>query len=480
MQKKRPFTATMDELIRAGLTEEQLAEYASRPVLGYKLIQHSDLERVINVAGKNFTRLGEIIDFTENTSCIHGIVKKGDIIISIHGCFLSTLNTKKVFIKEDQVYSHLGEFINDGDEVEISFYTENRGERQVDQMGQPRITYKEVRENVKIKFLYEVKDSKLSYKMQRAKLLSYPETIKNKLFNQDHAVDTLFKSIKIFFTNLKEPSKPIGSYLLVGPTGTGKTELAQLTAANLGFSLVRVDMSEFSEKHTISRLIGSPAGYVGYGDKTILEKEIGNEGKKVVLLLDEMEKAHHELQKIFLQAMDNSKITLMNGSEVNFANTLIIMTSNLGTITKSNVGLNGGDKVLSVNMEEVRKHFLPEFMGRLSGVIQFNPLTEAHAELILNKFIDEFNQRTLSEKGTFVNFSKSAKKQLIEQGFNVNYGARPLKNTLQKEIYEKIADLFLFQEDDADVKPNIRVDFIKNEFKVSFEKKMANSNMEVQ
>lgn len=471
MQKKKPYTATMEDLIKAGLSDDELAKYAVRPVLGYKLIRNSDLQKVVNLSGKNFALLGEVIEFTDTSSCLNNIVKKGDIIVSINGCAISVLNSRKVFIKNEQVFSHIGEFINDGDEVELVYWVENRGDRQVDQFGQSVITYKEVRTALKIKFLYEVADQKLAYKMQRAKILNYPSAVKSKLFNQDHAVDAIFKSIKIYFTNLKESKKPIGSYLFVGPTGTGKTELAQLTSETLGFTLVRIDMSEFSEKHTISRLIGSPAGYVGYGDKTILEKEIGQEGKKVVLLLDEMEKSHHELQKVFLQAMDHSRITLMNGAEVDFSNTLIIMTSNLGTITKSNVGLNGGEKVLSVNMEEVKRHFLPEFMGRLTQVVQFNPLTEEHAELILNKFIDDFNENNLSDKGTNVVFSQAAKRQIVDSGFNTNYGARPLKNTLQKEIYEKIADLFLFTEDLEDSKPTIKVDFVNNQFKVKFDKK---------
>lgn len=468
MKKKSVFVKESD-LIALGVPKEQIEVLKKSPRLGYHPLRQVDLGSPVAIQEKQFYILGEEIGDTSPDSCLKDVLKKGDILVSINDAYFSVLSKTKVFLKNNQVFDKITDIVKDGEEVEISYLTEVRSEKSTDMRPmQGSVKHKEQKVTIKISFLYEVNDEKIIYKIEKARILALPKNIKSRLFNQDHAVDTVFKSIKTYFTGLKEDNKPLGGYLFVGPTGTGKTELATLYAKNLGFSFVRIDMSEYMEKHTVSRLIGSPAGYVGYGDHTILEKEIGNEGKKVVLLLDEMEKAHPDLQKIFLQALDNSRITLANGAEVNFSQTLIIMTSNLGTVTKTSMGLGstGTETLLTVDMQQIKQYFVPEFMGRLSGVVQFNPLETCHAQTILDKFILEFNETKLSSKGAFAQLSQNAKDHLVKIGFDRMYGARPLKKALHGEIYSLIADLYLFEDEH---KSKIAIDFDGTYFSAKFE-----------
>jgi ATP-dependent Clp protease ATP-binding subunit ClpA len=470
--KKQVLYITQEELKKTALPQEQYEQILKKPKLGYEIERHRRLSPEggeLVIQGKIFDSVGEQIDSISPQSCFKGTLKRGDVLIKINDAIISHISPKqKVYIKNEQVYVSLSEFCQDNEEVKIEYFTEVRSEKSTDPIGMMgrEIMLEKRSASVTINFLYEILDPSIISQIEKQRIIHLPSILKSKLFNQDHAIEQIYKSIKIYFAGLKDESKPIGSYLFVGPTGTGKTELAKLIAKNLDFNLVRVDMSEYGEKHTVSRLIGSPPSYVGYGDKTILEKEIGNNGKKVVLLLDEMEKAHWDLQKIFLQAMDNSRITLANGVEINFNNTLILMTSNLGTITKGSIGLASEGKILSVDMEEVKSHFLPEFMGRLSGVVKFNPLKNEQALSILEKFLSEFNQSQMISKNCEVVLSSSAKEELIKQGFNQTYGARPLKNALQGEIYEKIADLFLF--DAPNGATSIVVDWNGIEFTAKF------------
>lgn len=466
--KKNTMFVTQDELVKSGATTDQIESMLKEPQIGYHINRHRKLEQTYELAGKVFDGISEEIGDIAPQSCFRGTLKKGDLLFSINGATISYHHKQKVYIKNDQAFIAISEFCKDNEEVEIQYLSEQNSTRSTDPFRSGReVEYTQKKATITLKFLYELTDEKIVEQIERTRIRTLPAKIKAKIFNQDHAIDQVYKSLKVYFAGLKEDSKPIGSYLLVGPTGTGKTELAKLIASTLDFTLVRIDMSEYGERHTVSRLIGSPPSYVGYGDKTILEKEIGNDGKKVVLLLDEMEKAHWDLQKIFLQAMDNSRITLANGVEVNFKNTLVLMTSNLGTVTKGSIGLGGdGQKILSVNMDEVRSHFLPEFMGRLSGTVQFNPLQTAQAKLILEKFISEFNQNQLGSKNCSIKVSDSAKDQLVSKGFNQLYGARPLKHTLQNEIFEKIADLFLFATEKSST---IKVDWDGTEFTTNFE-----------
>lgn len=471
---------TYSEMVNNGIPQETIDQLSQSPALGFAIqrrVRLNDilsmfkgktilpLEAEIEIQGRGFDCLGHQIKEVEAQSCLKDVLKKGDILLSLNGAQLSFLNKNTVYIKDQTVFSHLGEFLNEGEPLELEFFSEVRSDKSTMPMGQQSIAYEYRKATVTCKLIYEITDPKLIARIEKGRITQLPKLLKKKIFNQDHAIDQVYKRLKIYFAGLKDEAKPIGSYLLVGPTGTGKTELAKLLAQNLGFAMVRIDMSEYGERHTVSRLIGSPPSYIGYGDKTILEKEIGNTGRKVVLLLDEMEKAHPDLQQIFLQAMDNSRITLANGVEVDFNNTLILMTSNLGTVTKNSLGLMAENKILSVDMNTIRGHFLPEFMGRLSGVITFNPLNTDQAHLILEKFIKEFNQNQLASKKCSVEISQAAREHLVKIGFNQLYGARPLKNALQGDVFEKIADLFLFEDKVSAV---ISVDYINGEFTAQF------------
>lgn len=465
---KKPIYMTSADLSHHNLTQEELDKIKVNPKIGYNIARHMEINKSIYIQGKNFICLGEEIALVSPNSPLKKFLKKGDILCSINDYYLSYYNDAKVFLnqKEQVVYSSMDQFIKDGEEVELRFLTPNKSATNT---NRGEISFKESKVMVPMNFLYEIRDAKLIARMEKSIIINLPTRVKAKLFNQDHAVDEIFNSLKVFFTGLKESDKPVGSYLLTGLTGTGKTEIAKQFAEQLNWSFVRIDMSEFSEKHTVARLIGSPAGYVGFGEQTILEKEISNDGRKLVLLLDEIEKAHPELQKIFLQAFDNARITLSNGVEIDFSNTLILMTSNLGVITKSDLGLSveAKQKIHTVNMAEIKKWFVPEFIGRLSGVIEFNPLNEDHAKIILEKFVSEFNSKQMATKGANVILTQECKDYIIQTGFDKNYGARPLKNALHKKIYHKIADLYLFEDEDKHT-ASILVDFIDNDFKVSF------------
>lgn len=466
----RSLYVTYADLLSAGVNEEKIKDLTKKPMLGYETERHFKFDD-IEVQGRTFMPLGKLLKEVNPQSALIGKVKSGDCLMEVNGAKFSHINKEEVYIKDGVVYSSFSEFIKEGEEIPVVYLSPSRSNRSSSPMNmfnnEPQFDSAPITITVTAKFLYKITDKEVIEKIERTRIIDLPKTLKKKLFNQDQAIDKVYKSLKIYFAGLKDKTKPIGSYLLVGPTGTGKTELAKLLAQLADFTLVRVDMSEYGEKHTVSRLIGSPPSYIGYGDKTILEKEIGNNGRKVVLLLDEMEKAHWDLQKIFLQAMDNSRITLANGTEVDFSNTLILMTSNLGTVTKASIGLGESTKMLSVDMEQIKQYFLPEFLGRLSGVIQFNALTDAQAHMILDKFILEFNQAQMSAKNCTVQISQNAREQLVKTGFNQTYGARPLKNALQGEIFEKIADLFLIGgESDS---PIIIVDFDGNEYSARFE-----------
>ncbi len=471
---------TKEQLETFSLTPEEKEKILSTPYIGHNVLRSQDLNSHIVVDNsKQFDLHGDEVGEINHQSCLYKTIKKNEIIISFNNAYMSFLNRKKVFIHQETVYANIQELIDakilvEGESMFVKVLAQVRQSKSTERPGER--FYKETTFEVKLHFLYEIKDEKLIQKYHRNKIITLKDRVKQNLYNQDNAVDQIFDSIKIYATGLKEKNKPIGSYLLVGPTGTGKTELATLYAKELDCPLIRLDMSEFSEKHTVSRLIGSPAGYVGYGDPTIFEKEIGDDGRKLVLLLDEMEKSHQELQTILLQAMDNSRITLSNGSEVNFENVLIIMTSNLGTVTKNSIGLgNEESKVLTVDFSVIKNYFLPEFLGRLSGVVQFNPLKEEHMFLIVDKFIASFNQNQMSAKGAKIIVSDNAKSQLIKIGFDQQYGARPLKKALHNHIYNKIADLYLYSDEESKV---IEVDYKDSNFVVAFN--MTNKPQEQQ
>ena len=260
------------------------------------------------------------------------------------------------------------------------------------------------------------------------------------IFGQDEAIKTLVKAIKISRSGMKSSNKPIGSFLFTGSTGVGKTEVAKALAHLLGIHFERFDMSEYSEAHTISRLIGAPAGYVGY-DKGGLLSEAIKKHPYCVLLLDEIEKAHPDLMNLLLQIMDNAILTDNDGVKIDFQNVILIMTSNLGA---KQTNIMGFQKDNSLNEDKAIKNFFaPEFRNRLDATIRFKPLDEQIILKIVTKFIKELEE-LLKDKNIKIQITQKAKKHLGKIGFDKLMGARPLQRVITQQIKTPLADEVLF------------------------------------
>ena len=266
--------------------------------------------------------------------------------------------------------------------------------------------------------------------------------IKKFIYGQDKAVNDLTRSIKISQVGLSEPDKPIGCFLFTGPTGVGKTELAKQLSNALGTEFVRLDMSEYSEKHSVARLIGSPPGYVGFDQGGLLTEAI-DQNPHSVILFDEIEKAHQDLFNILLQVMDYGKLTDNNGKSINFKNTILIMTTNIGgeNLTKERLGFEVSKKKMD-NEDEIKFFFKPEFRNRLDSIISFDSLSHSTVFKIVNKFIGQLEYR-LSKKNASILLSEDVKNFLVSNGYSEIYGARPLARLIQLKIKEPIADYLL-------------------------------------
>ena len=278
--------------------------------------------------------------------------------------------------------------------------------------------------------------------------LSHLETdLKTQIFGQDNAVNKLCESVWLSYSGLRESNKTIGSFLFTGPSGTGKTHLAQQLAQTLGYTLVRFNMSEFQEKHSISRFVGSPPGYVGYGDGNAGSGALINAietNPSCVLLIDEVEKAHPDVLNVFLQAMDQGVITSQNEKTVSLKNVVLIFTSNLGAseMEKSVIGFGRGKKD-DADKEAVKMFFAPEFRNRLDAVIAFSPLNKETMRSIVDKFIIQLNQIT-HDKNVKVTVDPSAKEWLLENGFDPSMGARPLTRVIDNYIKKPMSKEILF------------------------------------
>jgi ATP-dependent Clp protease ATP-binding subunit ClpA len=274
-------------------------------------------------------------------------------------------------------------------------------------------------------------------------LVNIEKDLKRLVFGQDKAIEALASSIKLSRAGLREPEKPIGCYLFSGPTGVGKTEVARQLANLMGVELLRFDMSEYMEKHTVSRLIGAPPGYVGFDQGGLLTDGI-DQHPHSVLLLDEIEKAHPDLFNILLQVMDHGKLTDHNGKKVDFRNVVLIMTTNAGAseMAKPAIGF-GSSKRTGDDTEAVNRMFTPEFRNRLDAVIPFSGLPPEVILKVVEKFVFQLEAQ-LADRGVTIELTEEAARWLAEKGYDEKFGARPLARVIQEYIKKPLADELLF------------------------------------
>jgi ATP-dependent Clp protease ATP-binding subunit ClpA len=277
----------------------------------------------------------------------------------------------------------------------------------------------------------------------KSQLQSLEKDLKLGVFGQDNAVDSLSTAIKLSRSGLSSVEQPMGSFLFAGPTGVGKTEICKQLSRIMGVKLLRFDMSEYMERHSISKLIGSPPGYVGYDEGGLLTEAV-NSNPYAVLLLDEIEKAHPDIFNLLLQVMDHGMLTDANGRAVDFRNVILVMTSNVGAqnVQRSSIGFNEQDHSLDYE-GELKKTFTPEFRNRLSEIIYFNSLSEDVVIYVVNKFIFELED-VLEQKNVSLIVSENARKWFAENGYDSKMGARPMIRLIEKEIRKPLADELLF------------------------------------
>jgi ATP-dependent Clp protease ATP-binding subunit ClpA len=284
---------------------------------------------------------------------------------------------------------------------------------------------------------------------QTSSLKTLEEKMKLQVFGQDKAINTITDKILVARAGLKSLTKPIGSFLFLGPTGCGKTETARTLAKTLGVELIRFDMSEYQEKHSIAKLIGSPPGYVGYEDSNMGGGMFINEVEKnphAVVLFDEIEKAHRDVSNMLLQVMDYGTVTGSNGKKADCRNITLILTSNLGAeeMERNNIGFGKSERV-GEDDAALKKFFPPEFRNRLDAVIKFDKLGKETMTLVVKKFLAELNTMTM-EKDVEVNATDSAIEFLMTKGFDTKLGARPLQRVIDDEIKTPLSKMILFGE----------------------------------
>jgi len=269
------------------------------------------------------------------------------------------------------------------------------------------------------------------------------KTLKRVVFGQDAAIVALSSAIKLARAGLREPEKPIGNYLFAGPTGVGKTEVAKQLADSLGVELLRFDMSEYMEKHAVSRLIGAPPGYVGFDQGGMLTDGV-DQHPHCVLLLDEIEKAHPDVFNILLQVMDHGKLTDHNGRAVDFRNVILIMTSNAGAsdMAKAAIGFNR-DKRTGEDTAAIERTFTPEFRNRLDAVISFGALPKEVIMQVVEKFVLQLEAQ-LMDRNVHIELTKPAAEWLADKGYDDKMGARPLGRVIQEYIKKPLAEELLF------------------------------------
>ena len=293
---------------------------------------------------------------------------------------------------------------------------------------------------------------------EKEKLLNLESDMKKRVMGQDEALKLVSDAIIKSRSGIKDPNRPIASFMFLGPTGVGKTEVARTLAYELFDDekhMVRIDMSEYMEKFSVSRLIGSPPGYVGYEEGGQLTEAVRRNPYSIVLF-DEIEKAHPDVLNLLLQILDDGRITDSNGRTVDFKNTIIIMTSNLGS---NHILENSKDKV----MDDVRKYFRPEFINRIDEIVIFNPLTKEAISKILDKIISQIEDR-LKDLDLKIKITNAARKEFIEEGYDINFGARPLKRLVSKTIEVDLSKMLI--EGSVHEHDTIIVDYIDNKFNI--------------
>ena len=292
--------------------------------------------------------------------------------------------------------------------------------------------------------------------------------VKNKLYGQDETVDKVLERVYVSFAGIGNDKKPIASFLFLGPTGTGKTELAKLLSKNLDMPLLKYDMSEYSEKHSVSSLIGPPPGYVGFGDSQVQGGRLISDLSKnphSILLFDEVEKAHPDIFNIFLQMLDEGTVTGSNGKQVSMKNTLIILTSNLGSADneRNNIGFGSLEKT-GEDDKALKEFFKPEFRNRLDMVCKFNKLDMLSIKKIVIKFADDLKKPLLEKHNINLNLSEPVVEYLAEQGYDSKMGARPLARKIDELVRVPLSKKIVFES----IK-NANVMAVLNDGEISFE-----------
>ncbi len=325
---------------------------------------------------------------------------------------------------------------------QIAKYKEMQGQQVTDQ-DTPVISEKTIEHIVEQKTNIPVGDLK---EKEQSQLINLAADLKAHVIGQDEAVEKIAKAIRRNRVGLGTPNRPIGSFLFVGPTGVGKTELSKQLAIELfgsADSMIRFDMSEYMEKHAVAKLVGAPPGYVGYEEAGQLTEKVRRNPYSLILL-DEVEKAHPDVMHMFLQVLDDGRLTDGQGRTVSFKDTIIIMTSNAGTgKAEANVGFGAAreGRTNSV-LGELGNFFSPEFMNRFDGIIEFQPLSKENLLQIVTLMLDEVNQR-LAQNEIHLDVTEKVKEKLVDLGYDPKMGARPLRRTIQDYIEDAITDYYL-------------------------------------